>query len=85
MDCEAAIEPTSLCHRPALLFDVSLSHPHHLGVYQGLVAQWSEISIAMLMLIGGCVALPLTLLISAGVYLFVERPGIALRGRLPQR
>ncbi|MEC8051044.1 MAG: acyltransferase [Myxococcota bacterium] len=56
-----------------------------LGVYQGLVAQWSEISIAMLMLMGGCVALPLTLLISAGVYLFVERPGIALRGRLPQR
>ena len=54
-----------------------------LGVYPGLVAQWSEISVAMVMLVGGIISFPLTLIASAGVYLFVERPGIALRGRLP--
>ena len=38
MDCEAAIEPSALCHRAAFLLDVSLSHPHHLG---GVSRYWS--------------------------------------------
>ena len=53
-----------------------------LGVYQGLVAQWPDLSVAMAMLLGGIISFPLTLITSTGVYLFVERPGIALRSRL---
>ena len=79
---KALIEPSALCHRAAFLLDVSLSHSHHLGVYQGLVAHWPDISVAMVMLVGGIISFPLTLITSTGVYLFVERPGIALRSRL---
>ena len=53
-----------------------------LGVYQVLVAHWPDISVAMVMLVGGIISFPLTLITSTGVYLFVERPGIALRSRL---
>ena len=45
-----------------------------LGVYQGLVAQWPDLSVAMAMLLGGIISFPLTLIASAGVYLLSSVP-----------
>ena len=54
-----------------------------MGVYQALVGLLPDLELFNLIFLGGVLSFTLTLVVSLGVYVFVERPGIALRRFLP--
>ena len=53
-----------------------------MGVYQVLIRLIPDLSLSELIAMGAPIAWFLSLLVSMGVYLFIERPGIAMRKRL---